>query len=254
VGIPTTAIVSLLYVMENGASAEIAVVGNEGIVGVAISWEATPPPVARLFKAQAAAFGSKPKLWNKSSIKLAPAVKLQKAWLIRYQRGRITVLNRPGLEGRTCECYAVVQREYARLLPQRVAGLCPYTGREPVAAVYTRRATAAHCCGQRHSIGANHRRWRPQAQRLIGRGKSCSVLAMTALMKMLWLRRMRAYRMISTNRTQALNIATSMERITPAANAVMFPGNTPQRAKPDHMPGTAAICNSTALITACVAR
>ena len=33
---PTTAIVSLLYVMENGASAEIAVVGNEGIVGIAL--------------------------------------------------------------------------------------------------------------------------------------------------------------------------------------------------------------------------
>jgi CRP-like cAMP-binding protein len=49
------------------------------------------------------------------------AMKLQKAGLIRYHRGRITVLNRPGLERRTCECYAVVQREYARLLPQRVA-------------------------------------------------------------------------------------------------------------------------------------
>ncbi len=35
---PTTAIVSLLYVLENGASAEIAVVGNEGIVGIACSW------------------------------------------------------------------------------------------------------------------------------------------------------------------------------------------------------------------------
>ncbi len=33
---PTTAIVSLLYVMEDGASAEIAVVGNEGIVGIAL--------------------------------------------------------------------------------------------------------------------------------------------------------------------------------------------------------------------------
>jgi len=45
------------------------------------------------------------------------AIKLQKASLIKYSRGRITVLDRPGLEGRSCECYAVVKREYDRLLP-----------------------------------------------------------------------------------------------------------------------------------------
>jgi CRP-like cAMP-binding protein len=45
------------------------------------------------------------------------AVKLQKAGLIRYARGRITVLDRPGVEQRTCECYAVVKKEYDRLLP-----------------------------------------------------------------------------------------------------------------------------------------
>jgi CRP-like cAMP-binding protein len=45
------------------------------------------------------------------------ALKLQKAGLIRYARGHITVLDRPGLEARTCECYAVVKREYDRLLP-----------------------------------------------------------------------------------------------------------------------------------------
>jgi len=45
------------------------------------------------------------------------ALKLQQAGLIRYARGRITVLDRPGLEQRTCECYAVVKREYDRLLP-----------------------------------------------------------------------------------------------------------------------------------------
>jgi hypothetical protein len=64
----------------------------------------------------------------------------------------------------------------------------------------------------------------------------------------------RAYRMISTNRIQALNIATSMDRITPAANAVIVPGNTPQSAKPDHIPGTVATWNNTALMVACVAR
>jgi CRP-like cAMP-binding protein len=42
---------------------------------------------------------------------------LQKAGLIRYSRGRITVLDRPALEARTCECYAVVKRESDRLLP-----------------------------------------------------------------------------------------------------------------------------------------
>jgi hypothetical protein len=49
------------------------------------------------------------------------ALKLQKAGLIRYARGRITVLDREGLERRTCECYAVVKKEYERLLPQRLA-------------------------------------------------------------------------------------------------------------------------------------
>ena len=49
------------------------------------------------------------------------ALKLQQAGLIRYTRGRITVLDRPGLEQRTCECYAVVKKEYDRLLPARLA-------------------------------------------------------------------------------------------------------------------------------------
>jgi Mn-dependent DtxR family transcriptional regulator len=45
------------------------------------------------------------------------AGKLQSAGLIRYSRGRITVLDRKGLEARTCECYAVVKKEFERLLP-----------------------------------------------------------------------------------------------------------------------------------------
>jgi len=49
------------------------------------------------------------------------ALKLQKAELIQYARGHITVLDRAGLERRTCECYAVVKREYERLLPPTVA-------------------------------------------------------------------------------------------------------------------------------------
>ena len=49
------------------------------------------------------------------------ALKLQAAGLIRYARGRITVLDRKGLELRTCECYGVVKHEYDRLLPTELA-------------------------------------------------------------------------------------------------------------------------------------
>jgi CRP-like cAMP-binding protein len=49
------------------------------------------------------------------------ALKLQQVGLIRYARGHITVLDRDGLEKRTCECYAVVKNEYDRLLPEKTA-------------------------------------------------------------------------------------------------------------------------------------
>ncbi|MEP6739590.1 MAG: helix-turn-helix domain-containing protein, partial [Caldimonas sp.] len=49
------------------------------------------------------------------------ALKLQGAGLIRYARGRIKVLDRAGLEKRSCECYAVVKQEYDRLLPELIA-------------------------------------------------------------------------------------------------------------------------------------
>jgi len=49
------------------------------------------------------------------------AGRLQEAGLIRYRRGHITVLDRPGLESRVCECYSVVRKEYQRLL----AGMAP---------------------------------------------------------------------------------------------------------------------------------
>jgi CRP-like cAMP-binding protein len=49
------------------------------------------------------------------------ALKLQRDGLIRYQRGRITILDRRALEHRCCECYAVVKKEYDRLLPDVVA-------------------------------------------------------------------------------------------------------------------------------------
>jgi len=187
---PTTSIVSLLYVMENGASAEIAVVGNEGLVGISLfmGGESTPSravvqsaghglrlkaqlmkdefdragPVLHLLlrytqalitqMAQTAACNRHHTLdqqlcrWLLLSLdrlranELAmtqelianmlgvrregvteAALKLQHAGLISYSRGRITVLDRAGLEQRTCECYAVVKREYDRLLPERLA-------------------------------------------------------------------------------------------------------------------------------------
>ena len=186
---PTTAIVSLLYVMEDGASAEIAVVGHEGLVGISLfmGGESTPsravvqsagegfrmkaaaiknafkqPPVLHLLlrytqalitqMAQTAVCNRHHSLdqqlcrWLLLSLDrlqgtelvmtqelianmlgvrregvTEAALKLQKAGLIRYSRGRITVLDRPALESRSCECYAVVKKEYDRLLPDRLA-------------------------------------------------------------------------------------------------------------------------------------
>jgi CRP-like cAMP-binding protein len=187
---PTTAIVSLLYVMEDGASAEIAVVGNEGIVGISLfmGGESTPSravvqsaghgfrlqaqkmkdefnragPVLHLLlrytqalitqMAQTAVCNRHHSLdqqlcrWLLLSLDrlkgndlvmtqelmanmlgvrregvTEAALKLQKAKLIRYARGRISVLDREGLERRTCECYAVVKTEYDRLLPATLA-------------------------------------------------------------------------------------------------------------------------------------
>jgi CRP-like cAMP-binding protein len=187
---PTTAIVSLLYVMESGASAEIAVVGSEGVVGISLfmGGESTPSravvqsagqgcrlkaltikdefnrsgPVLHLLlrytqalitqMAQTAVCNRHHSLdqqlcrWlllsmdrlhgnelvmtqeliaNMLGVRregvTEAALKLQKAGLIRYSRGHITVLNRKGLEKRTCECYAVVKKEYDRLLPEQMA-------------------------------------------------------------------------------------------------------------------------------------
>jgi CRP-like cAMP-binding protein len=187
---PTTAIISLLYVLENGASAEIAVVGNEGIVGVSLfmGGESTPNravvqsaglgyrlragtmkdefnragPVLHLLlrytqalitqMSQTAVCNRHHTLdqqlcrWlllsmdrlegnelvmtqelisNMLGVRregvTEAAARLQVAGLIRYTRGRITVLDRLALEKRTCECYAVVKRECDRLLPQKFA-------------------------------------------------------------------------------------------------------------------------------------
>ena len=187
---PTTAIVSLLYIMEDGASAEIAVVGNEGIVGVALFMGGETMPnwavvqsaghayrlPGRLLKQEFNKGGALQHLllrytlamltqmaqtavcnrhhtvdqqlcrWLLLSLDRLPANelsmtqelianmlgvrregvteaagKLQSAGLINYSRGRIIVLDRPGLEARVCECYEVVRQEFLRLLPDVIA-------------------------------------------------------------------------------------------------------------------------------------
>ncbi len=183
---PITSIVSLLYVMEDGASAEIAVSGNDGLVGIALfmGGESTPSRAvvqsagygyrlkASVMKKEFALGGQLQHLalrytqalitqmsqtavcnrhhsveqqlcrWLLLSLDRLPsneltmtqelianmlgvrregvteaARKLQEAGLINYSRGHITVLDRPKLEARVCECYAVVKKEMDRLLP-----------------------------------------------------------------------------------------------------------------------------------------
>lgn len=163
---PTTSIVSMLYVMEKGDSAEIAVVDYEGVVGVSLfmAGESTTSRAVVLsagegfrFKAQLMKdeiehphvmqlllrytqvlttqmsqtavcnrLHSLDRLQGNQLVmtqELIPntlgvrregvtesAVKLQNLGIIRYLRGRIAVLDRPALEKRTCECYAVVKK------------------------------------------------------------------------------------------------------------------------------------------------
>jgi len=187
---PVDSIVSLLFVLENGSSTEIAVVGNEGIVGISLfmGGETTPSravvqsagkcirlnagklkdefsrslPVMHLLlrytqalltqMTQTAVCNRHHSLdqqlcrWlllsldrlNSNHLIMTQelianmlgvrregvteaAGKLQKAGLISYARGKIEVLDRPALEARTCECYAVVKDEYDRLLPDLIA-------------------------------------------------------------------------------------------------------------------------------------
>lgn len=184
---PTTSIVSLLYVMENGASAEIAIVGNEGVIGIALFMGGETTPSRAVVQSAGHAYRMKGQLLKEefhrsgtmqqlllrytqalltqmaqtavcnrhhsvdqqlcrllllsldrlSSLTLTmtqeliasmlgvrregvteAAGHLQDAGLIRYSRGRITVLDRVRLEARACECYAVVRREFDRLLPR----------------------------------------------------------------------------------------------------------------------------------------
>ncbi len=187
---PTTAIVSLLYVMENGASAEIAIVGKEGVVGISLFMGGETTPSRAVVQSAGEAFRVPSKVlqsefrrggplqhvllrytqalitqmaqtavcnrhhsveqqlcrWLLMSLdRLATneltmtqklianmlgvrregvtesAGKLQKLGLIQYHRGRITVLDRAGVEKQACECYQVVKTEFKRLLPSGMA-------------------------------------------------------------------------------------------------------------------------------------
>lgn len=182
---PTTTIVSLLYVLHDGASAEIAVVGNEGVVGIALFLGGETTPSRAVVQSAGSALRmrsadikaeiiashdalhhllrytqalitqmSQTAVCNRHHLldqqlcrwlllsldRLAgndlvmtqelianmlgvrregvteAALKLQRLGLIDYARGHIRVLDRAGLEARTCECYAVVKKEYDRLL------------------------------------------------------------------------------------------------------------------------------------------
>jgi CRP-like cAMP-binding protein len=187
---PTSAIVSLLYVMEDGGSAEIAVVGFEGIVGVSLFMGGESTPSRAVVQSAGKGFRIKSELMKEAFNRAGPVLhlllrytqalltqmaqtavcnrhhtldqqlcrwlllsldrlrsnelimtqelianmlgvrregvteaagQLHKAGVIRYQRGHITVLDRGQLEQRTCECYAVVKKEYDRLLPMMTA-------------------------------------------------------------------------------------------------------------------------------------
>ena len=184
---PTSSIVSLLYVMEDGASAEIAIVGNEGILGISLFMGGETTPSRAVVQSAGQGYRLKAQLLKQEFNRAGPVLhlllrytqalitqmaqtavcnrhhsveqqlcrwlllsldrlssnelamtqelianmlgvrregvteaagNLQRARLIRYSRGRITVLDRPGLEQHVCECYAVVKKEFDRLLSE----------------------------------------------------------------------------------------------------------------------------------------
>jgi CRP-like cAMP-binding protein len=183
---PTTAIVSLMYVLADGASVETAMVGNEGVVGVPLILGGDRTPSRAVVRTAGRGFRVASRFLREEFGRHAPvmqlmlrytqalitqlaqtamcnrhhtldqqlcrwiltnldrrqgnelmvtheliasmlgvrregvteaALKLQRAGLVHYSRGHITVLDRCGLEQRACECYAVVKRECARLMP-----------------------------------------------------------------------------------------------------------------------------------------
>lgn len=121
---PTDSIISLQYVMENGASTAISVVGNEGLLGITLYMGGESTPSRSLVQnrlTMTQEFISHMLGVRRSGVSVA-AAKLEKLGVIAYQRGLITVLDRKRLEALSCECYASVKRETDLLLhylPQR---------------------------------------------------------------------------------------------------------------------------------------
>ncbi|HZX22051.1 MAG TPA: Crp/Fnr family transcriptional regulator [Woeseiaceae bacterium] len=182
---PITSIVSLLYVMRDGASAEIAVVGNDGILGISLFMGGETTPSRAVVQSAGTAYRLRAEILKEEFNRAGPTMRLllrytqalitqmsQTAvcnrhhsvdqqlcrWLllsldrlpsnelkmtqelianmlgvrregvteaagrlrdlgiIAYSRGHITVLDRSNLEDRVCECYAVVKKEFDRLL------------------------------------------------------------------------------------------------------------------------------------------
>jgi len=188
---PTTCIVSLFHEMADGKPAEIAIIGNEGLVGVSLFMSGKTLPCRTVVHSAGEAYRLPGQLLMDEFERQGPtqhlllrytmallthvaqtavcnrhhslerqlcrlllqyldrqpsdeliltqeliadmlgvrregvteaACHLHKAGLIEYHRGHITVLDRPGLEARVCECYAVVRQEFARLLPELKPG------------------------------------------------------------------------------------------------------------------------------------
>lgn len=182
---PTTAIVSLLYMMENGSSAEMGIAGKEGLVGVALFMGGGTMPNRAVVQSAGGAVRMRAKVMQEEFARggefqrrllrytqalltqmsqtavcnrlhaieqqlcrwlllshdrldtdelvmtqelianmlgvrregvTAAAGRLQEQGLVSYVRGRILILDRPGLEAAVCECYGVVKEEYDRLL------------------------------------------------------------------------------------------------------------------------------------------
>ena len=181
---PTTAIVSMVYVMESGASAEIASVGHEGVLGISLVLGGDTTPSSAVVQTAGSSYRLKASLlqeefsrcgniqrlllrytqalavqigqtascnrhhtieqqlcrWLLATLDRLPssevvmtqelvaamlgvrresvtaaAAKLQRAGVLSYRRGHITVVDRLGLEAVACECYTVVKNEYSRL-------------------------------------------------------------------------------------------------------------------------------------------
>ncbi len=187
---PTDSIVSLLYMLQDGSSAEISIVGNDGVIGIALFMGGETTPSRALVQSAGHAYRLagqilKDEFHNDGDLQLLllrytqslitqmaqtavcnrhhsvdqqlcrwlllsldrlasnqltmtqelianmlgvrregvtqAAGKLQSLGVIHYNRGQITVIDRPKLESLCCECYAVVKKESDRLLPPRSA-------------------------------------------------------------------------------------------------------------------------------------